>query len=242
MENIKISTGSEDLDKWLEGGYESGVITMLAGAPGTGKTNFCILVSCSQALKGKKIIFVDTEGGFSLDRVKQFVGKKYGEVLEKIFLLEPTTFKEQADSFSKLASLLKKDKIGLIVVDGMAMLYRLTLGEASSLKDSEKIKEINSSMASQMSFLAKISRKDNIPVIITNQVYSNFLENKEIREGKEKKTNFVGGDLMKYWSKCILELKKERGRKLFLLKHRSLSEREMSFEIRDSGIFKRGWL
>ena len=130
MENIRISTGSEDLDKWLDGGYESGVITMLAGAPGTGKTNLCILVSCSQALKGKKIIFVDTEGGFSLERVKQFVGEKYEEVLEKIFLLEPTTFKEQADSFSKLASLLKKDRIDLIVVDGMAMLYRLNLGEA----------------------------------------------------------------------------------------------------------------
>ena len=43
----KVSAGSYDLNKWLFGGYESGVITMLAGPPGSGKTNFVILATCS---------------------------------------------------------------------------------------------------------------------------------------------------------------------------------------------------
>ena len=51
----KIMTGSHDLNKWLEGGYEKGIITMIAGPPGSGKTNFCILVSCSQVKKDNKI-------------------------------------------------------------------------------------------------------------------------------------------------------------------------------------------
>ena len=68
--NNKISTGSHDLNKWLEEGYEKDVITMMAGGPGSGKTNFAILVACSQAKKGNKVLFIDTEGGFSVERVK----------------------------------------------------------------------------------------------------------------------------------------------------------------------------
>ena len=94
MEN-KISTGSYDLNEWLFGGYEKEVITMIAGPPGCGKTNFCILACCSQAKKKNKVIFIDTEGGFSVDRVKQIVGEDYENILENILLLEPTNFEEQ---------------------------------------------------------------------------------------------------------------------------------------------------
>ena len=95
MSKNKISTGSYDLNKWLFGGYEKGIITMIAGPPGCGKTNFCILASCSQAKKANKIIFMDTEGGFSTDRVKQIVGENHEEILKNIFLLEPTNFKNK---------------------------------------------------------------------------------------------------------------------------------------------------
>ena len=43
VDDEKISTGSFDLNKWLFGGYEKDVITMIAGPPGSGKTNFTIL-------------------------------------------------------------------------------------------------------------------------------------------------------------------------------------------------------
>lgn len=79
----KVSTGSFDFNKWLYGGYEKGVITMIAGPPGSGKTNFCLLVSCSQAKKKNKVIYIDTEGGFSSERVKQMVGESYEDVLGK---------------------------------------------------------------------------------------------------------------------------------------------------------------
>ncbi len=91
----KISTGSYDLNKWLYGGYEKDVITMIAGPPGCGKTNMCILTACSQAKKENKVIYIDTEGGFSVERVKQIVGENYENVLKNIFLLEPTNFEEQ---------------------------------------------------------------------------------------------------------------------------------------------------
>ena len=120
MAKNRISIGSFDLNKWLYGGYEEDVITMLAGPPGSGKSNFCILVACSQARKGKKVLFVDTEGGFSVDRVKQIVGDNYKNILENILLVELTNFGEQKEFFEKVSNKIKKDNIGLIVIDGMA--------------------------------------------------------------------------------------------------------------------------
>jgi len=239
----KISTGSYDFNKWLYGGYEKDIITMIAGPPGSGKTNFCVLTACSQAKKGNKIIFIDTEGGFSVDRFRQIVGDTYEEVLKNVLLLKPTNFEEQKKSFTQLLNGIKKEHVSLIVIDGMATLYRLELGEASKSKNEYKVKELNWKVAQQMRILSEISRKQNIPVVITNQVYSGFLSEEELRKGVKKEVNLVGGDLLKYWSKCIIELKLDnRKRKAILLKHRSLPVKELNFEIKDKGIFKRGWM
>ncbi len=243
MTQNKISTGSYDFNKWLFGGYEKEIITMIAGPPGSGKTNFCILASCSQAKKGNKIIFVDTEGGFSVDRVKQIVGETYEDILKNILLLKPTNFEEQKKDFDKLLKTLKKEQVGLVIIDGMAMLYRLELGEANESKDDSRIREVNREGAKQMRALAEISRKQKIPIIITNQVYGGFVSEEDWRKGVKGEVNIVGGDLFQYWSKCIIELKNEGGKKrAVLLKHRSLPRKEMSFVIKEKGIFQKGWL
>ncbi len=240
----KISTGSYDLNTWLYGGYEKDIITMIAGPPGCGKSNFVILASCSQAKKGNKVIFVDTEGGFSVGRVKQIVGAdNYENVLKNIFLLNPTSFDEQRKDFTKLLGLVKKEKIGLVVVDGMAMLYRLEIGDSRNSGNDGRIKEVNREIAKQMRIFAEIARKQDIPILITNQVYSEFIPEEDFKKGVERNTNIVGGDLFKYWSKCIIELKNDNGkRKAILLKHRNLPQKEMGFIIKNEGIFKKGWI
>ena len=137
---------------------------------------------------------------------------------------------------------MKKEQVGLIVVDGMAMLYRLELGDAIQSKDDLKIKEINREVAKQMRVLSEIARKKNIPILITNQVYGTYLSEDDWKKGVEREMNIVGGDLFKYWSKCIIQLKNFNGRKAVLLKHRNIGQKEMSFEIKDKGIFKKHWL
>lgn len=243
MSGEKISTGSYDLNKWLYGGYEKGVITMLAGPPACGKTNFCILAACSQARKGNKVLFIDTEGGFSTERVKQIAGTSYKDILKNLLLFEPTTFEEQKEIFIKLLDKLKKQQIKFIIVDGMAMLYRLELGDAIKSQDDERIRDVNREVAFQMRSLAEISRKQKIPILITNQVYKDFLKKEDIEKGTERQVNIVGGDLFRYWSKCIIEMTNDWGKKTaILLKHRNLPEKTMSFVIKDKGIFKKSWI
>lgn len=227
----KISAGSWDLNKWLFGGYETDVLTVLYGASGTGKTNFCLLTAVSQAKKGNKVVFMDTEGGFSIERIKQLCGDEdYNKVLENIMLLKPTSFAEQKRDFDKLLEFLKKE-VSLIIIDGMTILYRLDFADARE-KENGDFQKINSELARQMKTLAEISRKRNIPVLLTNQVYN-----------WDEGSKMVGGDILKYWSKCHIELVNSKGvRTAFLRKHRSLPEKSLDFEIVNSGIKKRGWI
>ena len=251
----KISAGNYDLNRWLFGGYDKDIITTIYGPSGSGKTNFCLMACASMAKKGKKVIFIDTEGGFSVERFKQICNFKneegdWKEALENVLILKPTNFEEQWKAFSELLKELREDresKIGLIIVDGMTMLYRLELAEARKESDQKErykqIDEINSKLARQMRLLSEIARKRGIPIIATNQVYSEFLSEEEITAGKQKEVFMVGGDILKYWSKCIIEIKNERGKRTAILKkHRSLPEKKLDFEIFDLGIRKRGWL
>jgi DNA repair protein RadB len=71
MEDNKLATGSKVLDEMLKGGYEKDIITTIYGPAGAGKTVLCILCAINVARSGKKVVYVDSEGGFSLERLKQ---------------------------------------------------------------------------------------------------------------------------------------------------------------------------
>jgi len=238
----KILTGSYDLNKWLEGGYERGIITLFYGPSAVGKSNFVMLAACHQAKKDKKIIFIDTEGSFSLDRIKQISQGLPEFILKNIAILKPTNFEEQNKAFEKIHKELQSENIGLIIVDSISMLYRLALAEARK-QGPEEIQSVNADLANQMKILYELARKQDIPVLVTGQVYNEFLSEEEWLSGKQAGVNIVGGDLLKYWSKCTIELQNEKGKKRALIrKHRSIQEKDLYFEIVNEGIRKKGWL
>ena len=226
-ENSKIPTGSKVLDIMLDGGYENDVITTIYGPAGSGKTILCLLCAVNVAKNGKKVVYVDCEGGFSLERLRQVsshIYQDYKKLLDNMIFLKPTSFAEQKKAFEKLKDIVN-DKIGLIVVDTIAMLYRLELGK------SEDVREVNRELGKQISYLTEIARKKSTPVLITNQVYADF-------DDKDK-VNIVGGDILKYGSKCLIELQitPNGNRRCILRKHRSLeAEREILFKIVEGGI------
>lgn len=221
----RISTGNQVFDMLLYGGYENDVVSTLYGPAGSGKTTLCLLTLVSVVRAGKKVVFIDTEGGFSLSRLEQ-LHPEIRMILENVLFFKPTSFEEQKKSFDTLRGMID-DRIGLIIVDSISMLYRIELGKK------EDIQGVNRELGGMISFLTEIARKKSIPVLITNQVYSSFDE--------PNKVNMVGGDILKYGSKCLIELQlgRRNRRKAILRKHRSLpSEREEVFEIRNEGVFE----
>ncbi len=227
MAEERIPTGSKVLDAMLDKGYEKDVITTIYGPAGAGKTLLCLLCSITMARSGKKVIYVDTEGGFSVERMKQIcvsINHDYKKILDNVIFLKPTTFLEQKKSFEKLKEIVN-DKIGLIVVDTIAMLYRLELGKI------EEVHEVNRELGRQIAYLTEIARNSNIPILITNQVYHDF-------DDKDK-VNIVGGDILKYGSKCLIELQitPNGNRRAILRKHRSIqAEKEILYKIVEGGI------
>jgi len=211
MENTrKISSGSIDLDEWLNGGYDKDIITVFYGPAGSGKTNLCLIAAAEQAALGKKVVFIDTEGGFSVERLKQLASL---DVLKNIVIIKATSFYEQKMAFDKLLEVINKN-VSLIVVDSLVMQYRLELGQASSDKNYDKVHILNRMLAKQLRILSEIARKKNVAVLCTDQVYGQFLTEEELLAGKEKSFNMVGGDIIKYWAKCIIKLENlQHGRK-----------------------------
>jgi DNA repair protein RadB len=217
----RVSTGTDVLDKLLDGGYETDAITTIYGPAGAGKTNLALLASVRTAQDGKKVIYIDTEGGFSIARLKQIVSNPK-KILDKMVFLQPTNFDEQKKAFAQLKQLVN-NKIGLIVVDTIAMLYKIQ-------RSTEDVKDVNQELGAQIGLLNEICRKEKIPVLITNHVYSEF---------GTGKLNIVGGDILKYGSKCLLELQPlaQGKRKITLRKHRSIAgEQEAFFQIVQDGI------
>ncbi len=218
----KISSGAEVFDELLEGGFETDAITTIYGPAGSGKTNTALLTAISIINNGKKAIFVDTEGGFSITRLEQ-ISKNPKKILSEIIFFRPTTFQEQTKTIQNISKI-KLDNVGVIIIDTIGMLYRL------ERKTNEQ--GLNTELSQQISLITQISRKNNIPIIITNQVYKNF---------ETGKNQMIGGEILKYASKCIIEydnLSKNK-KKAILRKHRSIQgEKETIFEIYDKGIKK----
>ncbi len=218
MEVKRVSTGSTLLDDLLNGGLEKGVITNIYGESGTGKTNLCVQAAATVAEKGGKVAYIDTEGGFSPERVAQVSSEK---ALENILVKNPVEFSEQREVINNLEQVVAKENVELVVVDSAVSLYRLKVNGDNASK-------INQNLSKQLSELSKIARKHEIPVIITNQVYTSF---------DEEELELVGRDVPKYWSKCLLKLSDGKSREIEVSKHRSLPRGlSKQFSITNDGI------
>jgi DNA repair protein RadB len=219
----KLSTGTAVMDWLLEGGYDKDSITTIYGPAGSGKTNLALLF-IANSMTDKAVIYVDTEGSFSLARFKQ-ICPDYKKALDRIIFLKPVSLEDQKDLLLKLKKMMN-NKIGAVIIDTIATLYRVELSQTRNIFDA------NRNLRIQLGELGDITTKYHIPILITNQVYADL-------KGPERgKIKAIGGDIIKYASKTLIELQNlpDGTKKAILRKHRSLPEKEVIFRIKEDGL------
>ena len=225
-DNHKIPSNSS-LDDLLDGGFEKGCITQIFGSPSSGKSNVALMLTVNVAKAGRKVIYIDTEGGISIDRIKQISGPHFSNVANNIMVFEPTDFLQQTENLRSIDVWLRKhhEEVDLIVLDSAVALYRV---------DDMKSYKLSKELRKQIQLLSNLARRYDIAVIITNQIYNSFDD-----EGNSE-VKAVGGDIIAYISKVIIRL--ERGSEIdqriaTLMRHRSLPEgRQVTFSITSNGI------
>jgi DNA repair protein RadB len=210
----------EPLQSLLKG-IEPKIITNFFGGPGTGKTNLCLFAALHCIKKGGRVVYIDTEGGFSVERLRQilqspaFRDLKFEDVLNKIEIVEPENLSEQNETIKHL----KKKNPDLVIVDSIVALYRLEYAETCTETDSIKsIMDANRELSRQLSVLSELSRKKGIPVIVTAHTYKRW---------STGKNEMIGGDVLRYWSKAIIFLERTgrmSERKATIIKHQHLPE------------------
>jgi len=212
---VKISTGSKILDEFMEGGLETGKITTFYGPAASGKTLLCKLCALNIA-KEKKVIYIDSGNGFSVKRIKQLSKKE--DILDKIFLLKPTSFYNQKEIIEKIEDNENKN-LGLVIIDSPTYFYRIEIAK----KDYSLINRV---LAFQMNSLIRVAKKNNMPIVITSLIYDDL--------NSKNKIKMLGGEIIKRRSNCIIELQNYNNLKKAIMK--KPKEKEILFRITQEGI------
>lgn len=183
-----LTTGVESLDGLLGGGVAEGVLTQVYGSFATGKTTLAVQIGL---LSSRKVAYVDTEGGFSPERLSQMAearGLDPEEALQRFILFTPGDFKEQRRVIGGLKKVVD-GSFSLVVVDSLTAHYRAE----------EQRRNLSNELAKQLQVLLFIARKNRIPVIVINQVHF------DSRTGRMRA---VAEHTLNYRTKDILRLDK----------------------------------
>ena len=210
------------IDQLFGGGIESGVLTTVYGPPASGKSTLC-MHACVSALREGKVVYIDTEGNFSPERFSQVGGSADPAVMDKLLQLRPASMEDQAAAITSILGM-SPGRIALVIVDSIVMPYRVEL-----TREREHGTGLYRALGKMVYNLGLLAARRDIPVLATSQVYEDFSTGKDV---------VVGGDVIRFGSKALLELRRDDAgdRTALLRKHRSLPERQVRFRIAAGGM------
>jgi RAD51-like protein 1 len=163
-----IQTGLPLLDTNLRGGLPIGQITELVGEAGVGKTQFCLTLTARVVTKlGYGVLYIDTEGKFSVHRLMEIVSELDGneDCIQHIIVLRADTFNTATllTELQNLDSQIIEHHVKLIILDSIAATSRLEFNR-------DQIFERQQALSKQASVLKMFAETYQLAVLLTNQV------------------------------------------------------------------------
>lgn len=172
----RITTASKNLDTLIGGGIETQAITEFVGEYGTGKSQICmqLCITAQQPPEkgglGGKILFIDTEGTFSPQRINDIAEKRGFDpkkTLENIIYARCYNSDHQILLVDRASKVIEEEKIKLIIVDSLISHFR---GEYVGR---EMLSERQQKLNQHIHKLLRLAELYNCAVVVTNQIQSN---------------------------------------------------------------------
>jgi DNA repair protein RadA len=231
----KITTGSKNLDKLLDGGIETQCITEVHGSFGSSKTQLAHQLAVNVQIPVEKgglnrgCIFIDTENTFRPERIKDMseaLGLRFEDVMSRIFVARAYNSDHQVLLAEKANELMAKKNIGLVVVDSLTGLFRADYTGRGTL--AERQQKLNR----HLHVLQRIADVYNAAIFVTNQV----MARPDILFGDP--TAPIGGHILAHQAAFRIYVKKSKGEKRIgrLIDSPYLPEGEVVFTVCQAGI------
>ena len=170
---LRLTTGSKAVDKMVDGGLETQIITEFYGEYGSGKSQFCHQLCVNVQLPLERgglngaALYVDTENTFRLERIIQMakhVGLDPEQVVKNIIYAEAFTSDHQMFLLEKADEIIKANNIKLIIVDSLTAHFR------SEYIGREMLAPRQQKLNKHMHKLIGLARAFNTVAVVTNQV------------------------------------------------------------------------
>lgn len=233
---LRLTTGSNMLDKLLGGGIESQSITEFYGEYGSGKSQICHQLCVNIQLPHEQgglegaALYIDTENTFRTERIFQMsenLNLDPEETIKNIIYAEAFTSDHQMFLLENADKIIKENNIKLIIVDSLTSHFR------SEYMGREMLQERQQKLNKHMHMLIRLSRAFNAVAVVTNQVMSK----PDVFFGDA--VHPVGGHIVAHTSHTRLYLRKSaRGpvRIARLVSSPHLPEGEGVFKVTEKGI------
>ncbi len=161
-------------------------ISLIYGPPSSGKSTLCLQIAANNH---GKVIFIDTENAFNIERLQQMNPLVQ---LENIIVINAKRYSQQTKA---VANIKATKNITLIIIDSFTSHYRTKTKE-------EKKLFINKSFTKMLQELKELK----IPVILTSQVYTDF----------KRQDHPVGKEILKKFSTYTIKLENKEKRTLLI--------------------------
>lgn len=172
---LKISTGSNNIDNILDGGFETSAISECFGQYGSSKTQIAHQLAVNVQLPIEQggaegiAVYIDTENTFRPERIKQMaegLNLDYTTILKNIKVARAYNSDHQMLLVEKVSDLIKEEELNVkvVIVDSLTSHFRSEFVGRGTL--AERQQKLNKHMHD----LAKLADMYNICVYVTNQV------------------------------------------------------------------------
>ncbi|MCQ2820443.1 MAG: DNA repair and recombination protein RadA [archaeon] len=234
---VKITTGSNELDRALGGGIETCSITEMYGEFRTGKTQLCHTLAITAQIKtengsGGKVLYIDTEGTFRPEKLRG-IAERFeldpDEAIGNIMYARAYSSEHQNKLLIQACALMAQNKFAILIVDSATALFRTDYTGRGQLAERQM------SLGKFLRNLQRLADEFKVAVVITNQVVSNP-DGSSAFAANEKQP--IGGNIMAHASQTRLYLKKGQKdtRRCKIVDSPSCAEQEVSFKITETGI------